>query len=294
MTDVRCVANSQDILGEGPVWVAAESRLYWFDIQGRRLNWLTHADGGWGGFDLPVRASVAVPRAEGGLILVTEAGLAHFDTSTGEFDLVQPMTFPPGFRTNDGKIDPHGRLWWSTMDDAGGKRPGAFFRTDPDGQTHKVLDEIHIANAVAFDAAGSTLFLADSIKATTWTFPIAPDGSLGERQVFSTTRGEPGAPDGAAMDAEGYLWNCQWGACRIVRYAPDGAIDRIVEMPVQQPSSCIFGGPDLTTLYVTSAQENLSKEALARQPLAGNLFALEPGVAGLTLPSFTGRLGPAQ
>lgn len=290
MTDVRCAAKSQDILGEGPVWVAAEGKLYWFDIQGRRLNWLSHGTDDWGGFELPARASVAAPRAEGGLILVTELGLAHMDTETGEFELVRPMTFAAGFRTNDGKIDGAGRLWWSTMDDAGGKRPGTVFRTDPDGQTHRVLDGIHIANAVAFDAAGSTLFLADSMKATTWTFPIAPDGTLGEREVFSTTRGERGAPDGAAIDAEGYLWNCQWGAWRIVRYAPDGAIDRIVEMPVQQPSSCIFGGPNLTTLYVTSAQENLSATVLADQPLAGNLFAFEPGVAGLSLPSFAGRL----
>lgn len=291
MSEVRCVARSHDKLGEGPVWVEAEGRLYWLDILGKGINWLSHADGATGRFELPVRASVAAPRTDGGLVLVTEAGLGHLDTRTGLFDLRDPMDFGPGFRTNDGKLDMAGRLWWSTMDCDGGKRPGAFHRTDPDGRTTKVLDEIHIANAVAFDAAGTTLFLADSTKQITWAFPILADGSLGERRVFSTTKGELGAPDGAAMDTEGCLWNCQWGAWRMVRHAPDGSIDRIVELPVQEATSCMFGGPDLTTLYVTSAREFLEGEDLAAQPLAGCLFALEPGVAGIPHPAFSGRIG---
>jgi len=291
LSDIRCVAASGDVLGEGPVWSAQESRLYWFDIQGRRLNWLDHAGGDWGGFALPVRASVAAPRTGGGLILVTEAGLAHFDTAAGRFDLIQPMTFEPGFRTNDGKIDVAGRLWWSTMDDDGGKRPGALYRTDPDGRTHQVLDGVHIANTVSCSPDGAIMYFADSTLRTMWAFPILADGSLGERRAFIDTRGEAGAPDGSAVDAEGYVWNCQWGAWRIVRYAPDGRIDRIVPVLVAQATSCAFGGPDLTTLYVTSAREGLDAGAMAAQPLAGHLFAFEPGVAGLPLPAFAGEIG---
>ncbi|MFI4936241.1 MAG: SMP-30/gluconolactonase/LRE family protein [Caulobacterales bacterium] len=291
MSDVRCVVSSGDELGEGPVWVGAENRLYWFDIQGRALNWLDVESGAVGAFALPVRASVAAPRRAGGLILATESGLATFDTARGRFLLVEPMAFPLGFRTNDGKIDVAGRLWWSTMDDDGGKRPGALWRTDPDGKTQKVLDDLHIANTVSCSPDGATLYLADSTRRTLWTLPIAADGSLGERAVFATTQGEGGAPDGSAVDAEGYLWNAQWGAWRIVRYAPDGSVDRIVNFPVAQVSSCAFGGPDLTTLYVTSARERLNDAALAAQPLAGALFAFEPGVAGLPLPTFDGAIG---
>ena len=293
MSEIRCVARSGDELGEGPVWVAAEGRLYWFDIQGRRLHWLDHASGAAGEFTLPVRASVAAPMRRGGLILVTEVGLAAFDTATGRFELRQPMTFEPGFRTNDGKIDVAGRLWWSTMDDDGGERPGALYRTDPDGRTHKVLEGLHIANTVSCCPGGATLYLADSSLRMMWAFPIGADGSLGARREFFDTRGSDGAPDGSAVDAEGYVWNAQWGAWRIVRYAPDGSIDRIVEFPVAQVSSCAFGGPDLTTLYVTTAQEHMSGGARASQPLAGNLFAFEPGVAGLALPLFEGELGAA-
>jgi len=288
---LRCVVESGDALGEGPVWSAAESRLYWFDIQGRRLNWVSHHDGATGSFNLPVRGSVAAPRAGGGLVLVTEAGLAHFDTARGAFDLVQPMGFEAGFRTSDGKIDVAGRIWWSTMDDDNGKRPGTLYRTDPDGQTHKVLEGLHIANTVSCSGDGQTMYLADSALRVIWAFPILADGALGERREFAHTRGEVGGPDGSAVDAEGYVWNCQWGAWRIVRYAPDGRIDRIVEVPVQQVTSCAFAGPDLTTLYVTSARQHLSDDALAGQPLAGSLFAFEPGVAGLALPPFAGDLG---
>jgi sugar lactone lactonase YvrE len=291
LSEVRCMAQSGDELGEGPVWVASEGRLYWFDIQGRRLNWLEHATGDWGRFELPVRASVAAPLAAGGLILVTEAGLAAFDTSAGRFTLRQPMTFEPGFRTNDGKIDVARRLWWSTMDDNGGKRPGALYRTDPDGRTHLVLEGIHIANTVSCSPDGATLYLADSTLSTLWAFPIAADGSLGSRRDFINTRGEAGAPDGSAVDAESFVWNAQWGASRIVRYATDGQVDRIVEFPVAQVSSCAFGGPDLATLYVTTAWEHLDAGARAAQPLAGNLFAFEPGVTGLPLPAFEGWVG---
>ena len=294
MEELRCVVECGDHLGEGPVWVAAEDRLYWFDIQGRRLNWLSPAEGEWGQFELPARSSVAVPHVGGGLVLVTEAGLASFDTRAGRFELRQPMTLEAGFRTNDGKIDLAGRLWWSTMDDNHGRRPGSLYRTDPDGRTHLVLEGVHIANTVSCSLDGAHMYLADSLLRRLWLFPIRADGSLGERRQFASLETEPaGTFDGSAIDAEGYLWNAQWGASRIVRYAPDGRIDRIVATPVQQPSSCAFGGPGLATLYVTSAQENLPAEALLDQPLAGHLFAFKPGVVGMRLPPFTGELAPA-
>lgn len=288
MSEVRCVAKSADILGEGPVWSAAEGRLYWFDIKGRRLNWLVHATGATGGYDLPWRASVAAPRTRGGLILATEAGIATLDTATGATELVVPMELGPGFRSNDGKIDARGRLWWSSMDDDGGKRTGVLFRTDPDLSTHQVLDDIHIANTVSVSADGRLMYLADSARQVIWTFAISDDGRLSDRRVFLDMSGQAGAPDGSAIDADGFLWNAQWGAWRLVRYAPDGSVDRTIPMPVEQASSCAFGGPDLATLYVTSAAEGLSPKARADQPLAGSLFAFEPGVRGLALPAFAG------
>jgi sugar lactone lactonase YvrE len=290
MGDIRCVQPARATLGEGPAWDGRSGRLYWFDIKGRRLHWHEPASGESGLYDLPVRASVATPRSPAGLIVVAEDGVSEFDPTDGRLTLLEPIEpLEPGFRSNDGKIDVAGRLWWSVMDDDHGQRPGFLYRKDPGQASLRMEGGIHIANTTCCSPDGRTFYLADSARATIYAYALDPEtGALGERRVFAHTRGEPGSPDGSAVDAHGFLWNAQWGGWRIVRYAPDGSIDRIVEVPVQQPSSCCFGGPDLTTLYVTTAREGLSPEALAGQPWAGSLLAFEPGVAGLSLPLFNG------
>ncbi len=283
--DVRCVVQASDRLGEGPFWSPLDQRLYWFDIKRRRLAWHEPATGICRHLDLPMRASAAVPRARGGLLAATEHGLAAVDPGTGTVEIVQPHALESGFRTNDGKIDLTGHFWWSTMDDNGGERPGEVFRTRPDGVTERMLGGIHIPNTVSVSPDGRCLYLADSRRRTIFTHRI---DDLSDVAEFAHTRGEPGTPDGSAVDADGYLWNAQWGGWRIVRYAPDGRVDRIVEMPVEQPTSCAFGGPDLSTLYVTSAWDGLSSKDRESQPLAGGLFAFVPGVSGLPLPLFQG------
>ena len=285
MADVRLVAPSLSRLGEGPVWAAAEARLYWFDIKGRRLNWHAPGLGETGHYDLPNRASAAAVRAGGGLLLATEAGLATFDTESSAVRMREALDFGDGFRSNDGKVDPEGRFWWTTMDDNHGERPGAIYRTDPSGVTERLLDGIHIPNTVSFSPDGVTFYLSDSRRQTLFAYET---GDLSKVREFAHTRGQEATPDGAAVDAEGYLWNAQWGGGRIVRYAPDGEVDRIVTLPVRQTSSCAFGGPDLATLYVTSAWDGLSGAEREVQPLAGGLFAFEPGVRGLPIPTFQG------
>jgi sugar lactone lactonase YvrE len=282
---VRLVVQVFDQLGEGPVWSAAEGRLYWFDIRGRRLSWHEPVTASVGAIDLPMRASAAAVRAGGGLLMATENGLFHLDTRTGSVTERQAFTFEAGFRTNDGKVDPHGRFWWSIMDDNGGMRPGALFRTDPDGRSERMLGGVHIPNTVSFSPDGARLYLADSLRQTLYVHEVE---DLSKVVEFANTRGQPGTPDGSAVDVEGGLWNAQWGAARIVRYRPDGSVDRVVEMPVDQPTSCAFGGPDLATLYVTSAREGLTDAALGRQAAAGGLFAFAPGVRGQPIPTFEG------
>ena len=283
--DVQCVVKSDDRLGEGPIWSPREGRLYWFDIKGQRLAWFEPATDDRGAFDLPMRASAAAPRAAGGLLMATEEGLAVCDPDKGTLEIVLPVDLEPGFRTNDGKIDTKGNFWWSVMDDDGGKRPGSVFRTGPDFRTEQVLTGIHIPNTLSVSPNGRRLYMADSKLQTIFAHDTADLAKITE---FAHTRGAPASPDGSAVDAQGYLWNAQWGGWRVVRYAPDGRIDRTIQMPVQQPTSCAFGGPDLTTLYVTSASDGLSMEARRAQPLAGGLFAIETGVKGLALPLFAG------
>lgn len=285
MTSVRCVVEAGDRLGEGPVWSAAEGRLYWFDIKGKRLAWYHPKTRTRGAFDLPIRASCAAPRTAGGLFVATETGLAVFDPDLGTLTIVQPHDLGPGFRTNDGKTDQAGNFWWSTMDDDGGKRPGSVFRTDKALVTKKILGGISIPNTVSFSPDGTRLYMVDSKLQTIFVHDTADFSKV---HALADTRGQPASPDGSAVDAQGYLWNAQWGGGRVVRYAPDGRIDRIVALPVLQPTSCAFGGDEFTTLYVTSAWDELSPQARADQPLAGGLFAFDAGVKGLVLPLFEG------
>ena len=283
--DVRCVVNAHDQLGEGPCWSPLEGRLYWFDIKGKRLAWYEPKTEDSGSFDLPFRASAAAPRSQGGLILATEKGLATCDPVAGTVELLRPFALPEGFRTNDGKIDLDGNFWWSIMDDNAGKQPGAVFRTTPDLATERVLEGIHIPNTISMSADRKTLYMADSSLQSIFAHEIA---DLTKIRRFAHTAGQPGSPDGSAVDAYGYLWNAQWGGSEVVRYTPDGRVDMTIRMPVEQPSSCAFGGADLTTLFVTSAWDGLTPAKRAQQPIAGGLFAIETGVKGLALPLFEG------
>jgi sugar lactone lactonase YvrE len=225
---VHLVVQASDKLGEGPAWSPVDKRLYWFDIKQRRLSSYEPATGARRVFELPVRASAAAPRRDGTLLVATERGLAFFDPRSGDFEIRQPMDLGEGFRSNDGVLLGDGCFWWSSMDDNGGERPGVIFRTCSDGFTEPMADGIHIPNSLAMSPDGRTVYLADSRKQTIWACDSA---DLSKREVFATTT--LGGPDGSCVDEEGYLWNAEWGAWRVVRYAPDGRIDRVVEVPVE-------------------------------------------------------------
>jgi sugar lactone lactonase YvrE len=171
------------------------------------------------------------------------------------------------------------------MDDDHGRTPGAVFRTTPDFKTERMLEGIHIPNTISFSPDGKTLYMADSKLQTIFAHEAA---DLSQLRRFAHTAGERGSPDGSAVDAHGYLWNAQWGGWKIVRYTADGRVDMEIPMLVAQPSSCAFGGEEMTTLFVTSAWDELDPQARAGQPLAGGLFAIETGVKGLALPLFEG------
>jgi sugar lactone lactonase YvrE len=286
--DIRCLVDAKDGVGEGPCWSARDQRLYWLDIATSRLHWLDPATNAAGAWTMPYSVGVCTPLAGGGLLAATEKGLAIVDTRDGTFRLVKKINLGKGFRANDGKIDPVGRFWWSRMHAPKGDKPGGVYRTDPDGRTHRVLEGNRIPNTFGFSPDGEMLYLTDSIAKVITAYTVTARGELIRPRTFvDNTAGA--TPDGGAVDAEGFLWNAEWHGWRLVRYAPDGRIDRVVRMPVGQPTSCAFGGPDLATLYVTSARVMLSAAALVEQPLAGGLFAFEPGVKGLPLPEFKGR-----
>jgi sugar lactone lactonase YvrE len=162
---------------------------------------------------------------------------------------------------------------------------GGVFCIEPDGASTRLLEHIGITNSLAWSPDGRRFYCADTPKNVIWSFACDPEGPrLSDRKVF--VQGGPGRPDGSAMDEEGCLWNARWGAGRVVRFAPDGRIDREIHLPVAQPSCCAFGGADRKTLYVTSARHEL--EGLAPDSLDGSVFAVPVDVAGLAMSPFAG------
>ena len=291
MSEVRLAVKAEDILGEGPAWDARAGRLYWLDIKGGRLRWLHSASGEQGCVAVENQVSTVAPRANGqGLVAARKDGLGVLDPETGAFTLrLDPEPDRPMNRANDGNVDLAGRFWFGTMDDGEAESTGAVYRLDPDWTCTRVLDGVGIANTLVCNPAGDVLYVADSMRRTIDALEIDPaTGAADARRPWVNLQAEGFGPDGSAVDAEGFLWNAQWGGERLVRYSPDGEIDRIVPLPVDHPSSCAFGGGGLATLYITTARWLLSDEALARQPWAGSLLAFEPGVTGLALPPFGG------
>jgi L-arabinonolactonase len=288
--EIVSAAKRENSLGESPMWDAAEKRLYWVDIGKQTLHWVNPALHDSGEWALPARATAIARRANGGMLLATEHGFATFDATVGRMTMATHLEPDrPWNRSNDGHADAFGRFWLGTMDDNETRRSGAIYRLDADWTCTRVLDGLGIPNGLVCTPDCRGLYVADSKDQVLYFYEIEPhSGSIGERRLFASTKDADCTPDGSALDAEGFLWNAQWGGWRVVRYAPNGEIDRIVPLPVEQPTSCAFGGDDLSVLYITTARRGLSAEALERQPLAGSVLSFHAGVPGLPTPMFGG------
>jgi sugar lactone lactonase YvrE len=237
----------------------------------------------------PVSALALLP--EGGMLVALADGLWHFAPADAALSLVAPIEAEiPTSRLNDGRCDRQGRFWVGSMDRSTPDSRGTLYRYDPDGSLHRVFDGIEVPNGLAFSPDGGTMYFCDSPTRCLQAFTLdSESGALGEGRLFARCA-PPGVPDGAAVDAEGCLWVAHFDGGRLTRFRPDGDVDRVVPMPVDRPTACCFGGPDLDTLFVTSARVNLDAAALRRAPLSGAVFALRPGVRGLPEPLFGERI----
>ena len=231
--------------------------------------------------------SLAV-REEGGLLLALKSGIAFFDPGTGGMERVAaPEAGRPDHRFNDGKCDPRGRFWAGTMNDVTRAPEGSLYRFDG-ASCVEFESGITIPNSLCWSRDARTMYFADSLKRTLFAYDYDPDrGEPGNKRVFATIA-EPGIPDGSTVDAEDCLWCAEYGGWKVTRFAPDGRRMRSIDLPVKQPTSCMFGGPDLDILYVTTASQRLSAEERSQQPLAGALLAMDAGVRGLPEARFAG------
>ncbi len=287
MSEVRCVAPTGCLLGEGPLWSPSEGFLWWVDIKRAKLHRHNPKTGNTRRYDLPLHAS-ALALSDGGLIMIGDREIGRYDTATESYRKLVDINEPDGFRTNDAGLAPDGSVWFGTLDDTGETPEGAYYRLGSDMHVERIgLPEVMVTNTMQFSPDGSIFYTCDSAEQMILAFDHdLASGALSNRRVFASTLEVGCYPDGSAIDADGFLWNAQWAGSRIVRYAPDGSIDRVVKMPVSRPTSCAFGGEGLTTLYITSARTGLSDAALDRQPMAGSLFALDVEVPGLPVPEF--------
>ena len=280
--DIRCVADVANALGEGTVWDRRSGRFLWVDIIGKTLFRLAPSTGTVERWVLPKRVTAVGPRERGDVLLAMEDGIAFFDFETETLEpVVEIETQLAHTRLNDGKCDRSGRFFVGSMDETGKGIDGTLYRVDPDLTVHATHARATISNGLAFSPDNRWLYFADTTAKEIYRYPYDDTtGAIGERALFAKVEGG-GCPDGSTVDSEGYLWNAEWDGWRLTRYAPDGTIDRHVDLPVQKPTCCAFGGPDLATLYISTARDGLDAAALEKQPQAGGLFAFEPGVPGL-------------
>ena len=282
LVDVVAVSN---ILGEGVLWNARTARLWWTDIQARRLFRYDPITRTLDKIATPERlASFAFVAGSERLIAAFESGLALYDPASGTVDWLYRLE--PGavaIRFNDGRTDRQGRFWAGTMVEGDGPEPlGRLYCLERYGHVTRQSDPVFIANALCASPDGRQLYFADSTQRTIFAYDLdTASGALSGRRVFAQT--PPGAfPDGAVVDRDGFIWNAHWGAGRVVRYAPDGSIDTVVDIPASQASCVAFGGTGLDLLFVTSAREGLNSDMLLRQPSAGNLFVYKTDAVGLS------------
>jgi L-arabinonolactonase len=282
--EVRCVQQANSILGEGGVWRHDEAVLYWVDIKRPAVFRFDPTHGQTGHWPMPTPVGCVAPTRSGTQLLFADAdGFGFLDLTTGQIQhIADPEGELPHNRFNDGKVDRAGRFWAGTLDDRCAEPTGSLYRLDAQGTVHRMAKGFLCANGIGWSPDNRTMYFTDSMLRTIWAYEFDfATGELGARRDFATLPDHDGLPDGLTVDSQGFVWSAIWDGWRLVRYAPDGTIDREVRMPVQRPTSCAFGGPSLKTLYVTSACDDLDSKALKRGPLAGSLFAVACDVPGL-------------
>ncbi len=285
---VTCVADVHAVLGEGPVWVQREAALYWVDIKGRKI-FRIDAEGERREWATPFRVGSLAPRASGGFIAGTDQGIAEIDLDAGRFDILHhPESHLPDNRFNDGKVDRSGRFWAGTMDDTEKDATGSLYRIGADLTATRIDETYKVTNGPAFSPVGDIMYHNDSARQVTYAFDLDADGNASERRVFATYGEGDGYPDGMTVDSDGCLWIAFWDGWCARRYSPDGECIGKLDVPVSKPTSCAFGGPNFDRLYITSASIGLGDSDLAKQPQAGGLFMVTPGVSGIAELPFAG------
>jgi sugar lactone lactonase YvrE len=290
MVDLSCVLDAKAQIAESPVWHQESQSLYWTEIHGYRLHRLDVNSGRNETWRVKEKVSSFAICNEHLLIAALHSGFALIDLKNQTLArIAQPFDSSLNVHLNDGRCDRSGRFFWAgTLHQPRTLKNGALFRLSADGECCQVADGVIASNGVAFSPDNRILYYADSRGPLIWAFDHDPlTGNLCNRRVFVTLPVGKGLPDGAAVDSEGYYWSALFMGRRILRFRPDGTVDREIEMPFDNPTMVAFGGSDYRTLFITSGKGNLTPEQLSGQPLAGGIFKMRVDTPGLPEPRFS-------
>jgi L-arabinonolactonase len=286
---IEALVNDRAILGESPVWSQREGALYWLDTRGQKIYRMHLASGKREQWDAPAKPSALAVRRSGGLIVAMKTGIAFLDMARNAWT---PVVVPPDLpehRTNDGKVDRAGRFWFGSMNEEARPGAGTLYRLDADHKLNAIEAGWTLPNGVGWSPDDTRMYFGDTGTRTMYVYDFdLASGTARNKRPFAQIPEPDGMNDGATVDSAGYVWIARVDGWALLRYAPDGTLDRTLELPLRRPTSVIFGGDDLKTLFVTTATRALSDEELQAQPLAGAVLAIRVDVPGLPETDYAG------
>ncbi|RYU78068.1 SMP-30/gluconolactonase/LRE family protein [Hymenobacter persicinus] len=279
---------AQAALGEGALWNGQDQRLYWVDIEGRVLHIFDPATGHDRQLPTGSRVSTVVPAGPDSVLVALQTGIHRLHTTTGALTPLTPPLPDPNLRYNDGKCDPAGRFWVGTMVLNDKPRGAGLYRLDADHRLYQLLEHVTISNGLVWTADQRTMYYIDTPTLSVQAFDYDhATGAIGNGRIALRFAAGAGSPDGMTIDAAGNLWIALWGGSRVVCHNPvSGQLLQTVHVPAPYTASCAFGGPDLQTLFITTARAGLSEEILRQYPHSGDLFQVRPGATGVPANSY--------
>lgn len=287
--DLELVADVHAELGEGPVWNDSTGELLFVDLLQGKFHRLDLSSGEDRVADVGQPLGAVATRSRGGLVLAIRGGFAFADERGGS---LQPFSNPdktPGNRMNDAKCDKAGRFWAGTTSSDGSPNRGSLYRLDPDLTVSTHLSGLSTANGLDWSPDDRCMYYIDTGTQRVDVFDFAAGrGELSNRRPLVELDKSSGLPDGMTVDAQGYVWVALVFGSAVHRYAPDGRLDRVIEVPASVVTSCCFAGPNLDELYITTGTLTLTPERLAMEPHAGGVFRHTAGVQGQPPNSFAG------
>ena len=279
----------KNTLGEGIIWDAASACVWWTDIDGSKLYRYQSEDKQLDHWTTPERlGSFALVSDSEFLICGFASGFAYFNPHSGELQWLEKIEQNnPGTRLNDGRADRQGRFWAGSMVESGDRGAGALYCFDQQLQVASKVSGLTISNGLCWSPDSTVMYHTDtpSRRIHAYDFDAATGAIANQRCLVRTEKGC--FPDGSSVDAEGYIWNAQWGASQVVRYSPEGEVDFVLPLPVSQPTCVAFGGPRLDRLFVTSATQGFDEQTLSAEPEAGNVLVFQTNISGIADARFT-------